>query len=108
MNVSGFRLRSENLLFSDFVKRVYQNDGHESIINDMTLVEKFYPCLCEKVLDFRLSTGAGAPSMQNYFTCCHEKVLASSNYYWRWIALTVKMQDEGWSLSAEANLRVGV
>ena len=61
MNVSGFRLPSENLPFSDFVKRVYQNDGLVSIKKTMTFVEKFYPCLCEKVLDNRFSTGAGAP-----------------------------------------------
>jgi hypothetical protein len=60
VNVSGFRLRSENVLFSDFVKRVYQNDGLVSIVNDMTFVEKFYPCSCDFVLDNRLSTGAGA------------------------------------------------
>jgi len=72
VNVSGFRLQSENLLFSEFVKRVYQNDGLVSIVNDMTFCEKFYPSLCDFVLDNRLSTGAGAHLVfqrENYFSC---------------------------------------
>ena len=58
MNVSGFRLQSEKWSFSEFVKRVYQNEGLVSIVNDMTFVEKFYPCSCDFVLDNRLFTGA--------------------------------------------------
>ena len=72
MNVSGFRLQSEKWSFSDLLKRLYQNDGPVSIVNDMTFCEKFYPSLCAFVLDNRLSTGAGAHSArlrENYFSC---------------------------------------
>ena len=72
MNVSGFRLQSEKWSFSEFVKRVYQNDGPVSIKNDMTFCEKFYPYSCDFVLDNRLSTGAGAHLVfqrENYFLC---------------------------------------
>jgi len=70
VNVSGFRLQSEKWSFSEFVKRVYQNDGLVSIKNDMTFCEKFYPYSCDFVLDNRLSTGAGAhfaSQRKNYF-----------------------------------------
>jgi len=72
VNVSGFRLQSEKWSFSEFVKRVYQNDGLVSIKNDMTFCEKFYPYSCDFVLDNRLSTGAGAHFArlrENYFLC---------------------------------------